>query len=269
MSSTASVTQVSARPGLPVSMIERMTLILDELGRPGSRLTLEEISRRTHLPRSTAHRILEQLIGLCWVEHTPAGYALGERARRLGAEPDRGHDELRAAAAPVLHDLHVRTGLVVHLAVLDGPSVRYLDKIGGRAAAAVPSRVGGLMPAHGTALGKALLAWKEPEEVDVLMASELTGPDDGLPAAVLRLHAELHGVRRRGGLAFERGSCVPGVSCVAAPVFGLDEPVAAVSFVGGLDTPLERVAPLLLRACREIGAELPGVRPGRDARCRG
>ena len=48
--------------------------------------------------------------------------------------------------------------MVVHLTVLDGPDVVDLDKVGGRFAAAIPSRVGGHAPAHCTAGGKAILA---------------------------------------------------------------------------------------------------------------
>ncbi len=259
MSLSASSTAV-VKPDLPPSMVERMTLILDEFTDRHVRLTLEEVARRTHLPRSTAHRILDQLLKLSWIEHTPSGYALGQRALRLGGGDDHGHSELRAAAAPRLHELTLRTGLVVHLAVLDGASVRYLDKMGGRFAMAVPSRVGGVMPAHGTALGLAMLAWKEPEEVDVLMSSDFSARSEGHATTVERLHAELHRVRQRGGLAFERGSWVPGISCVASAVWGPDGPAAAVSFVGDLATPLERVAPLLVQACRDISTELYGHR---------
>ena len=256
--STAATPTVPAPRELPPSMVERMTLILDAFDGRNSRLTLEEVARHTHLPRSTAHRILDQLVKLAWLEHTPSGYALGRRSLTLGGGDDHGHGELRAAAAPWLHDLGMRTGLVVHLAVLDDASVRYLDKVGGRFAASVPSRVGGVMPAHGTALGLAMLAWKEPEEVDALMASEFSARSDAPYAAVERLHSELHQVRRRGGLAFERGSWVPDIACVAAPVWGPEGPVAAISFVGDLSTPLERVAPLVVKACREISSELYG-----------
>ena len=273
MSNSAAATPTVPAPReLPPSMVERMTLILDAFAGRNARLTLEEVARNTNLPRSTAHRILDQLVKLSWLEHTPNGYALGRRSLTLGGGDDHGHSELRAAAAPWLHDLSLRTGLVVHLAVLDGASVRYLDKMGGRSATAVPSRVGGVMPAHGTALGLAMLAWLEPEDVDVLMASELSARSDEPYAAVQRLHAELHQVRQRGGLAFERGSWAPGIACVAAPVWGPEGPVAAVSFVGELATPLERVAPLVVQACREISTELYGDqvrRPRSGVRRRG
>ncbi|MER7683345.1 IclR family transcriptional regulator C-terminal domain-containing protein [Streptomyces sp. NPDC096934] len=64
--------------------------------------------------------------------------------------------------------------MVVHLTVLDGPDVVDLDKVGGRFAAAIPSRVGGHAPAHCTAGGKAILAWIAPERVDALFGSVLS-----------------------------------------------------------------------------------------------
>ncbi|MFG2376597.1 IclR family transcriptional regulator [Streptomyces sp. NPDC048504] len=134
------------RHALPPSMMERVTLIMDLFERPQTHLTLEVVSRRTHLPRSTTHRILDQLVRLDWLHHR--------------------HSTLRAAAAPQLLDLAVRTKMVVHLAVLDGPEIYYLDKVGGRAAVDIPSRVGGRAVAHCTGLGKAMLAWLSPEEID-------------------------------------------------------------------------------------------------------
>ena len=66
----------------------------------------------------------------------------------------------------MLHDLHRATGLVVHLAVLDGSDVVYLEKIGDRMAAAIPTRVGGRQPAHCTAVGKAMLAYNDRRDAD-------------------------------------------------------------------------------------------------------
>ncbi|MDT0203201.1 IclR family transcriptional regulator [Nocardioides sp. AE5] len=241
---------------LPPSMVERMTLILDAFRGPTTRLTLEQVARVTHLPRSTAHRILDQLVKLAWLEHTSFGYALGSRSLKLGDAGDRGANDLRAEAAPMLHDLMVRTGLVVHLAVLDGDQVHYLDKLGGRFAGAVPSRVGGRAPSHSTALGKAMLAWLEPEAVDEIAGDSLARSTDRTIGDLSTLHQELHRIRGRGGLAFERGECFPDIACVAAAVRGLDGPVGAISLVGDAKAPLERVAPLVAAAARTISHTL-------------
>lgn len=250
---------------LPPSMVERMSIILDAFASPTARLTLEEVARSTHLPRSTTHRILDQLVKLSWLTHSQFGYSLGRRALDLGGG-DKVDDELRAAAAPVLHELQVRTGLVAHLACLDGAEIRYLDKLGGRFATTVPSRVGGRAPAYSTALGKAMLAWLEPEEVDRRLVGGLdrfTGRTIGDLAA---LHQELHRTRTHNGLAVEHGETFPDIACAAAAVRGPEGPLGAISLVGDLSAGIDRIAPLVVAAARAVSLELfPGLatqRPG-------
>ena len=240
---------------LPPSMLERMTLILDAFEERTTRLTLEEVARRTRLPRSTAHRILDQLVSLNWLEHTASGYVLGSRALGLGGS-DGGHGQLRETAAPLLHNLHLRTGLVVHLAVLDGADVYYLDKVGGRFATSVPSRVGGRAPAHSTALGKAMLAWLQPELVDEQVAPEMVRRTSRTISKPAILHQELGRIRARNGLAFERAECFPNIACAAAAVCGRDRPLASISLVGDAGTTLETVAPLVVRAARHASSQL-------------
>ncbi|WP_121256074.1 IclR family transcriptional regulator [Nocardioides ferulae] len=242
---------------LPTSIVERMTLVFDAFADPRGRLTLEQIARATHLPRSTAHRIVDQLVRLQWLDHSALGYGLGRRSREL-ARGDGGQIELRGAAAPHLHELMLRTGLVVHLAVLDGPEVVYLDKVGGRFAAAVPSRVGGRAPAHATALGKAMLAWLDGEHVDALVGPHLGRRTPHTIGELAALHHELRRVRERKGLAFERGESFPDIACAAVAVRGADGPVAAVSVVGDARAPLERAAPVLVEAARRVRCEMFG-----------
>jgi DNA-binding IclR family transcriptional regulator len=140
--------------------------------------------------------------------------------------------------------------------VLDGAEVVYLDKLGGRLAASIPSRVGGSAPAYCTALGKAILAWLEPEEVEQILGDRLAPRTPATVADVEALHRELARIRSRGGLALERGECFTDIACVAAAVRGPRGPIAALSVVAGADTPLERVAPLVVDAARQIGQEL-------------
>ncbi|MFE7327938.1 IclR family transcriptional regulator [Streptomyces sp. NPDC057565] len=236
-------------------MVERVTLIMDVFEGRSARLSLEEVARSTHLPRSTAHRILDQLVRLRWLEHTGLGYGLGRRALGLGGG-DGAHSRIREAAAARLHHLQIRTGLVVHLAVLDGAEVHYLDKAGGRFAATVPSRVGGRAPAHSTALGKAMLAWLEPEDVEARAAGAIGRLTQRTICDLGTLHQELNRIRSRHGLAFERGECFPDIACVATAVRGPEGPVAAISLVGDAWSPLEKVAPLVVDAARQVSREL-------------
>jgi len=240
----------------PVSMIARTTLILESFDSRTERLTLEEVTRRTGLPRSTVHRILDKLVQVEWLEHLSSGYRFGRRALALSAHQD-GHAELRAAAAPVLHELHLQTGLVVHLSVLDRRHIVCLDKLGGRLAASVPTRVGGRTPAHATAGGKALLAWLARDRVDRLYAAHLGRCTDRTIADITALHRELASIRDRCGVAFERGEYARGVACVGVAVHGPDLPLAAISLSGDVRTVrLERVAPLVAAATRTLDASL-------------
>jgi len=255
----------AGRSDLPVSMVEKMTLILDAFDGRGCRLTLEAVARRTHLPRSTAHRILDQLVKLSWLDHSSFGYTLGRRALG-GVAVDAAQFELRAATAPRLHELLMQTGMVVHLAVLDRAEVHYLDKAGGRFAAAVPSRVGGRAPAHCTALGKAMLAWLKPEQVDALYCDGIGIKTSRTIAELGLLHQELARIRQRGGLAFEAGECFENIACVAAAIRGSDGPVGAISLVSDREAPTFKVAPLVLAAARRVsdtfcsipGQQIPG-----------
>lgn len=245
----------SPRRELPPSMVERMTLILDAFeGRP-VRLTLEDVARSTHLPRSTAHRILDQLVRLEWLEHNSFGYSLGRRVLGLASQANV-HDELRGAAAPLLHALQLKTGMVVHLAVLDGAEVYYLDKVGGRFAAAVPSRVGGRIAAHSTALGKSMLAWLDPEAVDELFGSRMGRLTNRTIGDLGTLHHELNRIRQRHGLAVDRGECVPAIACAAAAIRGPEGPMGSISLVGDIQTPLEKVAPVVVDAARQVSSKL-------------
>lgn len=240
---------------LPPSMVERMTLILDAFPHRTSRLTLEDVARATHLPRSTAHRILDQLVKLQWVEHTAFGYSLGRRSLQLGGGNDDAGD-LRCAASPFLHTLMLRTGMTVHLATLGDGQVHYLDKIGGRFATSVPSRVGGHAPAHSTALGKAMLAWLAPETVEHQVGANMSQMTTSTIVDLNGLHHELGRIRSRRGLAMERGECFENIACAAAAIHAPEGPIGALSVVGEAGTQLERVAPLVLEAARQVSLAL-------------
>ncbi len=255
---------VEPREVPPQSMVQRMTTIIEAFTSSSTRLSLEEVARATGLPRSTAHRIMNQLVALSWIRHTPSGYSLGARALGLGAG-SAADIELREAAATDLHDLHLRTGLVVHLAVLDGADVRYLDKVGGRHATRVPTRVGDRRPAHCTGLGKAILATFPAEEVDGLYGGPLHRLTRSSIGSLGTLHRELTRVRSRQGAALDRGECHADLCCVAAPVLGPDGPLGAVSLVGDPAVNVERLVPLVLGVARRISGRMGAPAGGRAA----
>jgi DNA-binding IclR family transcriptional regulator len=212
----------------PSAVIDRVSLVLDAFDGPG-RLTLAQIVRRTGLPRSSAHRMLERLVQLRWLRRSGRDYELGMRLVELGSLAVH-QDRLHRAATALLHDLHRATGLVVHLAVLDGSDVVYLEKIGDRMIAAIPTRVGGRQPAHCAAVGKAMLAYRE-DSAQAGAINLATRKTKYSISTAAQLTAELAKVRAHG-VAFDREESLPGFGCVAAPIGAPGEAVAAVSVCG-------------------------------------
>src|SRR5581483_11111902 len=108
----------------------------------------------------------------------------------------------------------------------------YLDKIGDRVVAALPTRVGGRQPAHCSALGKAMLAYGEDADVDLRVRKTKYSISTNAQLAVELAKVRAHGV------AFEREESILGFGCVAAPIGSPGEAVAAVSVCG----PMSRMA---------------------------
>jgi len=190
-------------------------------------LTLAAIAHHSRLPKSTAHRVLAMLVEVGAVEQVPAGYQLGLRMFSLGAlGPEAA---LRAAALPHLEELHRVTAQTLHLAILRGADVVYLEKLLPRdGSLAVPSVIGDRLPATCTGVGKALLAFSPDDEV----ASAVCGPMRRRTARSLgspqQVRRELAAIRDRG-YAVDREETADGLACVAVPVLAGTTAVAAIS----------------------------------------
>lgn len=195
-------------------------------------LPLAELVRRTGLPKATVHRVAGDLVGHRLLDRSPAGYRLSGGLFELGmrASAERTLLEL---ATPFLQDLYERTNETVHLGVREGRDVVYVAKIGGHRQVAAPSRTGGRMPLHCTAIGKVLLAHAD----DELRAQVLSGPlERRTPHTVVApglLRGQLNRVLETG-IAYEREESRTGLLCVAAPVLDPDglHAVAAISVAG-------------------------------------
>ncbi|WP_141576594.1 IclR family transcriptional regulator [Actinomadura sp. WMMA1423] len=213
----------------PASMIDRVVCVIDAFDGP-AHLSLAEVVRRTDLPRSSVHRILERLVAVRWLVREGNRYRLGLRMLELGSLVLQ-QDRIRDAATPFMHQLAAASRNVVHLAVLDGTEIVYLEKIGASHGAGLPSRTGGRAPAYCTAVGKALLAYADDEAVQRVIDGGLRARTPFTVTDPVRLRRELRRVRESGA-AFDREEAVRGVGCVAAAVRGPGAPVAALSVCG-------------------------------------
>lgn len=198
------------------------------------------------LPKTTAHRLLEQLSSLGAVERSRGGYRIGARVFQLGHswQPYRA---LRAAVREPMRRLAAATGVTVTVNVLRNGDDMIVDWTAGRDGLPVPLRSGGTWPWN-TAAGKALAAGRHAGTTD-------SSPRIPCPASA-SWRREVAAIRERG-VAFDREEVVSGVCCAAVPLHGAPgTPIAALCVITDPSHNLDRLAGALQNAGRAAGAAL-------------
>lgn len=188
-------------------------------------VTVEALAQETELTRSTAHRLLTVLTRSGYLRHkTYGGYQLGPRLIELGFFAHKQLD-LPTLGRPFLEELTKTTGEVSHLGVLDGRFVAYIDKVHGTRELQLASQIGGRLPTHCTALGKALVAARSREDW-------LNHFTPGMPHTARTITdsssfvAELERVRQKG-FALDFGEDRENIICLAAVVYDASGEAAA------------------------------------------
>jgi IclR family acetate operon transcriptional repressor len=219
-----------------VRSLERALDVLEAIGSAGE-LGVSEVSARTDLGTSTAHRLMATLADRGYLSQNTANgrYALGAKVLELAKALDVRTSALRSAARPHLERVSAATGESANLVVLDGRRVIYVDQVEGSHSVRMFTELGSTALAHTTGSGKAILAY-QPSSALVRLYPPETEPLEGLTPHTLRTLAALEEdfarIRRRGyGLDNEEHE--EGVSCVATPVFDASgAPIAAISLSG-------------------------------------
>ena len=178
--------------------------------------SLSELASKLNLNRSTAHRLASTLVERRYLSFAPrSGYGLGPKALEVGYQA-RAQLDITRVAREHLENLAAQTGDTVHLGVLDGRSVSYLDKIPGRRRIEISSRVGEQQPLRSTGLGKALLLDEPESQLREYYRSE----DRAEHGYAVPENAWMERMRfyAREGVAFDLEENEDRIRCVAAPV---------------------------------------------------
>jgi DNA-binding IclR family transcriptional regulator len=259
------VSQDGGSPGLddeagaPRSVLARAFALLEAFGPDDVELSLGDLCERTGLPKTTVHRLAGELVGFGALERGRYGLRLGLRLFALGERVPR-HRRLRDLAMPFLEDLYVATNESAHLALLDGTDVLYLAKVTGHRSAATASVVGGRLPTHCTAVGKALLSCSSPRFVRDRVHAGLHRRTPWTLATPGALDRDLRATADRG-FSVDREETRIGIVSIGAPIFGFDgEPVAAIAVAGRTHAIREdALAPIVREAARGISERLGGA----------
>lgn len=189
-----------------------------------------DVADALQLPRASAHILLSTLMH--------AGYL--RQAKRRGryrldlqviplAQAALRQLPVRERAAPPLHELAAQTGLAAYLAVLFRGQAMTIDRIVPTSRPEARADLGQTNPAYASSMGKALLAYLAPAELEAYLASvRFEQRTERTITTLEELHRELERTRERG-YALSEGEHRPNVRSIAAPIFSYEgDSVAAV-----------------------------------------
>jgi len=243
-------------PSAPtVQVIERMFTLIDVLASREEPVSLKEISERTGLHPSTAHRILNDLATGRFIDRPQAGsYRLGMRLLELG-NLVKSRLNVRDAALTPMRELHKQIQQPVSLSIRQGDEIVYIERAySERSGMQVVRAIGGRAPLHLTSVGKLFLAADEPQRVrSYATRTGLTGHTKNSITQLAALERELNKVRQTGvardeeelevgvrcmaaGILDDQGRLVAGLS-ISAPTSRLEE-----SWLAGLQSVAEKIS---------------------------
>lgn len=203
-----------------VQVLERTFQLLEVLASREEPVSLKEISEKTGLHPSTAHRILNDLtIGRFVDRPEPGSYRLGMRLLELG-NLVKARLSVRDTALGPMRDLHKQIQQPVNLSVRQGDEIVYVERAySERSGMQVVRAIGGRAPLHLTSVGKLFLAADDPQRVRAYATrTGLMGNTRNSLTQLAVLERELTQCRRLG-VARDNEELEMGVRCMAAGIY--------------------------------------------------
>lgn len=248
-----------------VPSLDKALCILELLTQSCTGLTLPDLVDRSGLAKSSVHYLLVTLERRGYVHRNErAGrYLLGTKLFSLANSALKGLD-LRQKCAPHLAMLRMRTGLTVHLGILEQTEVVLISKHDGQTGPRTATWLGKRMEIHCTGLGKALSAFLPEAEINAIIQAHGFGRhNENTICSPRRFREELERVARMG-YAIDDEEDELGMRCVGVPIFGFGgRPMAAVSVAGTIsDIVTENIGYLvteLKRTSTRIGTTAAGL----------
>jgi len=224
------------KPKYHIRAVDRALRVLECFTMEKPECTVDELVACTELNRSVVYRVLRTLQERGYVEHDHDKereiYRLGPAVLRLAAVV-LGSMDIRGKGRPYLEELTRATGETTHLAILDHGEGMVIERIDSFRSMRLASHVGFRSPLHCTGVGKVLLAFLPPDEIeDILGQLEMKKFTPNTITDREALRSQLQLIRTRG-YALDDEETEIGLRCVAAPVRDLNGKVVASLSVSG------------------------------------
>lgn len=259
---------MTSRPQVPrpqlLSSVATAARILREFDKHSTQLGITQLAGRVRVGKSTAHRVVWTLVaeGLLEKVEDTGLFRLTSVMRSLGASAETAQRLHEAATIP-LDQLRKATKGTLHIAILDGHDVLYVERREGTGTIPAFRSVGARNAVHLTASGKVLLAFLPADQQrDLLKTLRLVPRTPRSITSRAAFQAELDRVRAQG-FGENRGESLAGMCSLAAPVRDpLGRVVASVSaaeLVDDVDAGLKHLVLPIMETAARISANLGWV----------
>ncbi len=253
------------------SSLARGLLVLECFSPEKNRLSLAELASLVHAPKSSLFRIVKILSEMNFLRYDERSktYSVGMRVLSLGFSVLQKM-ELRELARPYIESLSRRFEKTVNLAVLDKYEMVYVERVKVPGNRDFNMGIGSRVPIWNTAVGRAVLAYLEPEKLEEILEKLKELPDFKSGGGEERLVANLAQVRLDGYAINERTLFKKWIRAIAVPTFSSEGVACSINVVVepeevSVEELRAAYAPVLLKAGEELSAALGYRGPGRLA----
>jgi DNA-binding IclR family transcriptional regulator len=225
-------------PGKNHRLLEQSFEIISFIASKAESVSFKEICDNIELPKSTVHNLVQTLVNLNILEKKDDSgkFIIGLKCFELG-NAYLSSNPFYNQAKEIIEAISIKCNETTHFAILNGTDVVYLYKFDSTQPLRIFSHVGKRVPAHATAIGKALLSGYTDQEIRKMY------PDPVLPSmtpnTITSVYVLLEQLReiRRTNVAYEKEESSPYVQCYAVPILNRQGfPVAGIS----ISTPIYR-----------------------------
>jgi IclR family transcriptional regulator, KDG regulon repressor len=239
-------------------ILARGLTLLDILAKSDEGMTAADLAISVGIHKTSIYRYLNSLLLAGYVKTNGNGvYRLGMKILELSSHVLR-RMPLRETAHPFIARLSSKTRKTVHLCVLDGHDVVYIDKVESQQTLPILSRIGSRAPAYCTGVGKALLSGLPTDEVvSLLEAAPLSKRTSTTITDPMKLLEEIRLTSERG-YAVDDGEHEEGIKCYAALIRGFDSDIKGAISITGLKREFDRASDRLafIEALTEVATEI-------------
>ncbi len=201
-----------------INSLEKGFQVLELLAETGS-MSVSQIAASLGYNRAGAHRFVSTFKDLGYVQQNADGkYELTFKLLELSTKL-ASRFEIRKSASSYMRHLSASFHETINLGFLNQQDVVHLDKIDSPELLRPDPEIGSRAPAHLTALGKAILAFLPPEEMDIFLHKVNWTPHTGKACSTPEAFMEqCQRIQERGYAVDDEEFCL-GLRCVAVPIF--------------------------------------------------